>query len=168
MGTKHDVVINMIDEERWQVIEQARRTCERLRDFEPEQRDDLVEDPLQRWAANRPRPEPEPPQRKLDTAPAEADWSAWQRWLDSHLEADWLKRSEIIGLALGQALDLERKKARDELAAEVRKLWSVLTELQQTMGETQQTIAMLNRLRSAERAGEPVELPSLPLRRDIN
>jgi hypothetical protein len=49
---------------------------------------------------------------------------------------------QLIGHALGQALDAEREAAKDELTKEVKALWSVLTEVQSA-------IASINRIAMA-------------------
>jgi hypothetical protein len=43
------------------------------------------EDALERWCRLQPKPEPPPRQRRLDTA--EPDWSAWNNWCDSRIDA---------------------------------------------------------------------------------
>jgi hypothetical protein len=40
---------------------------------------------------------------------------------------------EIVGQAIGELLAREREDAKSELAAEARKLWAVLTEVQSTL-----------------------------------
>jgi hypothetical protein len=40
---------------------------------------------------------------------------------------------QLIGTALGEALDAEREEAKKELSDEVRRLWAVLSEIQSTI-----------------------------------
>lgn len=84
------------------------------------------------------------------------DCSGWEAWLRKRLDDDWRFRTKVIGQALGQALDGERKVSRDALAVEVQRLRMVLADVQKT-------IAALNNLRVAERDGKPADLMCTPL-----
>ena len=59
---------------------------------------------------------------------------------------------QIIGAALAEALDAEREEQKSELATEVRRLWSVLSEMQAT-------IAAYNRAAAAT-GKTPIDLPN--------
>ena len=53
---------------------------------------------------------------------------AWEQWIEARLD----REREGIGTAIGK-LPKSAGPRRTSLAAEVRRLWAVLTELQQTM-----------------------------------
>jgi hypothetical protein len=71
-----------------------------------------------------------------DVSPrGEVSTRSWLDVVDERLDVRMRAMLEAAGEFIGDALDEERKAARDELAHEVKKLWSVLTELQMTMRE---------------------------------
>jgi hypothetical protein len=111
--------------------------------------------------------DPKPPERerKLDTAPHEPDWSAWNKWCDARIEAKLADERrfllDVVGEALGQALAKERKSAKCELDDSIRSLKLELAD----------ALTVINELRSvvsAERSGTPIDLPRLPVRRGLN
>ena len=73
--------------------------------------------------------------------------------------------SKLAKRTLGSASDYVRDvraEAKDELAAEVRKLWAIVTELQTTL-------KAFDRIEHASKAkAEPLDLPTLPRSRGLN
>jgi len=65
----------------------------------------------------------------------------WVAWLEARLEQARALIIEACGTAIGQMLDEQRAKHRNELADEIRKLWAVLTEMQGTLRALDRTIA---------------------------
>ena len=103
------------------------------------------------------RPEPEPPRRKLDTMPVE-----WSAVIDERIASERELISTTIGAAIGDYVRDVRAEAKDELAAEVRKLWAIVTELQTTL-------KAFDRIEHASKAkAEPLDLPTLPRSRGLN
>ena len=102
-------------------------------------------------------PQPEPPRRKLDTMPV--DWSAV---IDERIASERELIATTIGAAIGDYVRDVRAEAKDELAAEVRKLWAIVTELQTTL-------KAFDRIEHASKAkAEPLDLPTLPRSRGLN
>jgi hypothetical protein len=76
------------------------------------------------------------------------DWNAWcnQRIAEAiHAEREFML--QVIGDALGEALGRERKRDKSDLAQEVNKLWTCISEIQET-------IRALNRVNASE--GKPM------------
>jgi hypothetical protein len=84
----------------------------------------------------------------------EADASTWDNWLDERLGVRIRDMMQAAGEEISALLDEERKTSRDELAAEVRRLWAVISELQQT-------IKAFNRIERAK-----ASLESMPVERE--
>jgi hypothetical protein len=87
------------------------------------------EDALERWSRMQPQPEPLPRQHRLDTA--EPDWSAWNAWCDSRIDA---KRSFDREVLVGVIAELQDMiKDQDEKlkvqAENIRSLELKLAEL---------------------------------------
>ena len=61
--------------------------------------------------------------RGQKTAPGEARLDAWSLW----------RGNQACGEEIGAVLDEERKTSREELAAELRRLWAVVSETQTTI-----------------------------------
>jgi hypothetical protein len=125
-------------------------------------------DPFDRYDARKilsePERRPEPEQKRtLDTAPREPDWSAWNDWCDSRIEAKLAGQRrfllEVVGEALGEYVASERKIMKRELADELRQLRIELAETQATVRELRSVLASDRRT--------PLDLPALP-RRGLN
>ena len=134
----------------------------------PEPSTDLFRpDVLEKWAAGMPpKDEPEPVKPTPDfrshgpmTSAPPVDIHAE---IAAALESECAFLIEVMGEALGESLRDARKESADELAAEVRKLWQVLTEMQVTL-------SALNRM-AVTGKGEVLDLPALPRgdRREMN
>jgi hypothetical protein len=127
-------------------------------------RDLFRPDALERWAAGMPtvEPEPEPPGSPeiRRTAPAPAPVVDVAAEIEAALEVERTFLLEVMGESLGEMLRDMRRESADELAAEVRRLWAVVSELQCT-------IAALTRIGVTGKAGQVLDLPALP-RREMN
>jgi len=138
-----------------------RAKSERLLDAkvpEPPSRDPLAEDALERWSRNMPTAEPEPVisnRAHVHTLPPPIDVAGE---IEAALEVERAFLIEVMGESLGEVLRDMRRESADELAAEVRKLWQVLTEMQVTL-------SALNRM-AVTGKGEVLDLPALPSRRE--
>ena len=88
------------------------------------------------------------------------DWSAV---IDERIASEReLIATTTIGAAIGDYVRDVRAEAKDELAAEVRKLWATVTELQTTL-------KAFDRIEHASKAkAEPLDLPTLPRSRGLN
>ena len=129
-------------------------------------REDVLE---KRWREKQERCEPEPePYREPDAVRArrqaaehEDAWNAWfDNRLDQRLEEERADLIEVVGLALGEALDDQREDARQQLHDEVRALRIELAEVSTVVSELRQVIA-------SEHA-RVLDLPPLPRVRDLN
>jgi hypothetical protein len=148
----------MTEEERRRILDEARATLAR---------------PMERYTPKRggewkppAEPEPEPPPRGLDTAPT--DWSAVidgriasaRAAMGAELEATRAFVLEVVAEALGEALADHRKEAAGELADAVRSLRIELLELQTTLCEVRQALA----IERGHKSGTVIDMPN-PLRR---
>ena len=109
------------------------------------------------------------PAQKLDTMPlaaanSEADWTAWETWLQTRLEAEREATLgavvEIVAQALGDVVGDAIQQERDLAQRNLRELRAESAKLSSTVDE-------LFRLLNAER-GKVIDLPALPLRRVTN
>jgi hypothetical protein len=107
--------------------------------------------------------QPEPVRRqRLDTAPpSEPDWSGWEQWLETRLNAALAIQREEIAEIIAHVIADERERAgaawRDQVAG-----------LRADLTRTEQLLEQLRRLVEIERH-KVIDLPALPARRnDIN
>ena len=82
--------------------------------------------------------------------------------IDERIASERELIATTIGAAIGDYVRDVRAEAKDELAAEVRKLWAIVTELQTTL-------KAFDRIEHASKAkAEPLDLPTLPRSRGLN
>jgi hypothetical protein len=79
----------------------------------------------------------------------------WPAVIDERIASERELIATSIGAAIGDYVRDVRAEAKDELAAEVRKLWAIVTELQTTL-------KAFDRIEHASKAkAEPLDLPAL-------
>jgi hypothetical protein len=145
-------------------VERVRRESMEIlqRDLPP--RRTIEHDPLERWS----RPaDPEPAKREPEPPPAavETDWSGWERWADAKIRnavaAEREFMLEVVGKALGQALDDLAESHRRDLDGSVAQLKLELAKLTTVLGEV--------RIASGSESGRAVlDLPPFPRSRNVN
>jgi hypothetical protein len=139
------------------------------------------EDALERWSRLQPKPEPPPRQRRLDTS--EPDWSAWNNWCDSRIDARRsFDRAVLVELVAELKAMIEDQDEKLKVQAEnIRSLELKLAELVGAndlrsaeerhtgvkLAEHQIAIAELRRLVNAEQA-KVIDLPDVLQRRGLN
>jgi hypothetical protein len=139
------------------------------------------EDALERWSRMQPKPEPPPRQRRLDTA--EPDWSAWNNWCDSRIDARRsFDREVLVELVAELKGMIEDQDERLKVQAEnIRSLELKLAQLagandvrsaedrhtSAKLAEHQIAIAELRRLVNVERT-KIVDLPGALQRHGLN
>lgn len=125
-------------------------------------------DPFDKYEARKVLSEPEQlpkPERErgLDTSPRDADWTAWNRWCDSRIQAALTEQRKfllaVLAEAIGEHVAKERKAVKREFTDELRQLRIELAGTQIILGELRAVLA-------AER-NTPLDLPS-PLRARLN
>ena len=157
-----DMVTTMDDDERCRIIEQARDTLQRTAWISVSDPPD-DDDPLVRWAAGMPRPEPRRPAKRRPAATTPApDWSGWGKArLAARLAEERKFLLPVVAQALGESLRRERAAAQAELADEVKRLRIEITAADETIAELRRTIAATD-IRSG---GSVIDLPA---RRGVN
>ena len=135
----------MTDEEREQIFAEALRNISAPREAKEKHASDLNQDPLELWERNMPKPEPEPPKRKLDTGRGPTIYE----WIERRLESERKFILEVAGEAIGEMLAEQHREAKRALADEVRELKIELAELQTTLCELRQVLAKERGLASA-------------------
>ena len=121
----------MTHDERMKILADARATLERAPEaYTPPPRS--AEPQLIRKTTRRRYERPAP--QRLDTAPpqqqAAPDWSGWETWLETRLNARLAEEREellkaiveITGTALGELLKAEREQSGHELELQLREL----------------------------------------------
>ena len=137
MDAKCELVTTMTDEERNEILNQAFRNISVEREAKSDHGLNLDEDPLEMWERNMPQPEPEPPQRKLDTGRGPNIY----QWIEQRIQAEREFILEVAGQAIGEMLDEQHKAAKSALQDEVRELKIEICDLQVTLAELRQVMA---------------------------
>jgi hypothetical protein len=153
VGRGRDVVIHMDDNERKAIIAESRATVERLSGLKvTPPRDPLHEDALERWA--RQRPQPEPPRRQREPNAAEVEImraGQWQRYIDSRVRVILAEHDKIRIEATGTALGMLRKQLREEFTAAISSLRGELAA-QRAQGDDHAVVELPNPIRKVRHA----------------
>jgi hypothetical protein len=95
------------------IFEEAFDTLDRLEDLKVSEPDTSQPDSLESWAAGMPQPEPPPRKRGLDTTVEQStDWSGWERWLRSRLDAERAFLLEVVGNAIAEIVHKQHKVSK--------------------------------------------------------
>jgi hypothetical protein len=119
------------------------------------------EDVLEHWARNMPKPEPEPPRRKLDTAPIDVPAE-----IAAAIEAERVYTTEALmdvvqGVhAVAEAMENALARDADNLRHEVKVLNAEVASLKATLAELRLTVADTRKAKV-----ESFELPVEPASR---
>jgi hypothetical protein len=112
------------------ILNDAYNTLESLENFQVREIDPFEEDAMVRWQRLRAQsrePEPQPRQRKLDTA-RDAAQARWDQWCDARIEAALISYDVVVGRAIGQncervSREIRRlQKALDDARLEIKRL----------------------------------------------
>ena len=168
------MVNHMTDEERRQVLREARATLAIPMDlYVPPRRAVMLDEFEQPELEPRYTPEPEPRQAQPPPAPPAADpWAGWNQWLETRLNAALaIQRQELVEIVAQVVADERETIAHvvaDEREAAANAWRDQVRGLRADLAKTEAVLEQLRRLVEIERA-RTIDLPALPLsRREVN